>query len=270
MKRSTNHFWEVFSKNSRNILKFSLFLFMIVYISLGIGFGIKLLAISPLYDHNRTVIPNNNIQIEEIAALAIEKSHQAVSIIEWFVITFITISAGLVVYFLRTFITTNRELDVLKAQIKEASSILEQYTQLNVQLQQILISLPRRILAPGIAQEAVDNHLLSKNALDEMYQWFNWQKWIILKDETGYETLTELNVEELSTNMKIIIVQEISTIHHRIKNRFDQQIMSDEREQLEKLQMLLERRPPPGRTRKTPETGDETKTKQVYETATIN
>lgn len=240
MKKVLLHLWIGFVRNLSLILKIAIILLIVFFIGVKIYYIIK----TPLYDHNAIITQSHRISIEEIAALAIEKSNQAISIIQWFVITFITISAGLVVYFLKTFLSTNRELDVLRGQIKEASSILDQYMQINGHLQEILVSLPRRILPPSLAQDAMNRGLISPNDRDETYLWLSWQKWIILHDDTGYQTLMELSVDVLPTNLKIIILEEISLIQKQVQARHDKKIRREEREQLNKLQMLLERRSP--------------------------
>ena len=178
--------------------------------------------------------------IEQIAAYAIDNAQQSVVLLEWFIVTLMSIFAGVVAYLSIAQINANKELQRMRIQAQEIIELKKEWANQIAATNKILRVLPRRILPPDMVdslQEQGEDP--NREDLREAQQWFLWQKWIVLKQESGYKALKSIRPNLLSKNIKFVIFLEIEETKEQIQEGLDLNSSNDLKDKLEKLQSLL-------------------------------
>ncbi len=185
-------------------------------------------------------MPQELAGIEQVAMYAIENAQQSVVLLEWFIITLMSIFAGVVAYLSIAQINANKELQRMRIQAQEIIELKREWANQIAATNKILRILPRRILSPemvdNIQEQGVDPN---REDIREAHQWFFWQKWNVLGDESGYTSLVAIGPNHLSQNIKFVIFLEIEETKKNIEDGMDLNSPHDLKAKLDKLRSLI-------------------------------
>jgi hypothetical protein len=178
--------------------------------------------------------------IIQAATYAIDHAQQSVVLLEWFIITLMSLFAGVVAYLIVSQINANKELVRMRSQAQEINGLVHEWRKQIGVMNRILGIMPRRILSHDLVDTFLERGG-DPNSADraEAIQWQQWQKWTIMGDESGYISLKEIGPDQLSKNVKFVIFMEIEEIKGQIGDQSDFIPHEELNQRLEKLRSLI-------------------------------
>jgi hypothetical protein len=178
--------------------------------------------------------------IIQAATFAIDHAQQSVILLEWFIITLMSLFAGVVAYLIIQQINANKELQRMRSQAQEVNGLVHEWRKQIGVMNRILGIMPKRILSPDLVDTFLERGGDLKSAdRAEAHHWQQWQKWTVMGDESGYTSLKEIGPEHLSKNVRFVIFMEIEELKGQIGDQSDFVPHEELNQRLEKLRSLL-------------------------------
>ena len=159
-------------------------------------------------------------------AKAIEASQNAVTLMEWLIITISTIFAGVVAFLFKSSEKTAKSLTTLTTahqlsenDLRKTHELLNNLTSHYFEIQNELINITNRIIPYEVASKARELGTITEAEFEESQQWLFWQKWILLKEEEPYNSLLacKRSTIGLFLNIRRVIILELDYLEKKEK-----------------------------------------------------